>query len=120
MTRKDYMNGKVTHEEYYASVAKMAGVSFVGSDPAFLRKVRRALDRGDEHLNSIPLRVWDMYGAGAQIATAPAFEAHGDFWSIAGGCCVAKTMARRAAMAFGSRVDRPTFDARLMDGEVQS
>ncbi len=79
MTRKDYMDGKVTHQEYYSSVAKMAGISYKGSSE--LPRIRAALDQGDEHLNSIRLSDWDIRAFSNRRHTAPALKAHGDGWS---------------------------------------
>ena len=62
-TRADYMAHRVSHADYYRALAKTAGVSYSNADPAFLRRVKAALSSGDEHLNSIPLRVWDRHRA---------------------------------------------------------
>lgn len=103
MTRKDYMDGKVSFEEYYRSVARAAGISFASASVGLLDRVERALAAGDKHLNTIPLSLWDSYAIVAQHATAPAFKAHGDGWSLAGGVCVAKQAAKDAAVARRSR-----------------
>lgn len=94
-TRADYLNKVVTFEQYYRAIAKDAGVAF--HPGSFLDRVKRALARGDEHLTSVPLAEWDSFSRGARQATAPAFKRHGDFWSLAGGVCVAKQAARDAA-----------------------
>lgn len=95
-SRADYLAGRVTFEEYYRAIAKESGVSFRNSP--MLPKVARALANGDEHLNTIRLAEWDSIGIMGKSSTAPVFKAHGDFWSIAGGCCVAKQAAKDAAM----------------------
>ncbi len=94
-TRAEYLNKTVSFEDFYRAIAKDAGISFAGSD--ILPRVKRALASGDEHLNTIPLATWDIYAGAAKHATAPAFKAHGDSWSIAGGVCVAKQAAKDAA-----------------------
>ena len=95
-TRADYMNNLVTFAEYYRAIAKDAGISFKNS--TMLPCIKRALANGDEHLNTIRLSEWDVLSICAKHATAPAFKAHGDWWSIAGGVCVAKQAAIDAAM----------------------
>jgi hypothetical protein len=95
-TRKDYMDGKVDFAEYYRSIAKSLGLSYSNADATFMTRVRQALANGDEHLNTIPLAVWDQRGA-AIINPAPAFKAHGDGVSLAGLVCVVKQAARDAA-----------------------
>ncbi len=98
MTRKDYMDGKVTHEEYYSSVAKAAGINLRGWD--MLPRIKESLAKGDHHLNHVKgygLHAWDAMAISAKPNISPAFKAHGDFWSLAGGVCVAKQAAREAA-----------------------
>jgi hypothetical protein len=97
MTRQDYMERRVTHREYYASVAKDAGVAF--HDGPFIERVRKALAAGDEHLNTIPLDEWDRRASGPTPHLSSAFKRHGDFWSLAGAVCVLKEAAKQAAEA---------------------
>lgn len=96
-TRADYMGGKVTHREFYRAVAETAGI--IVTDAKLIDRVKRALADGDEHLNTIPLGEWDMMAVSAQSwgGLHSAFKAHGDGYSLAGGVCLFKTMARVAA-----------------------
>ncbi len=96
-TRSDYMAGQCSHAEFYRAVNKTAG--FIITDPRLLDRVRKALASGDEHLNTIPLRIWDGVAVNAQAALSRAFKAHGDFYSLAGGVCCAKQAARDALCA---------------------
>jgi hypothetical protein len=97
MTRKDYMDGVVSFEQYYTTIAEESGVSFKNAD--IIPCVVRALANGDEHLNSIPLSTWHSYAIYEKPATSPVFKVHGDSWSLAGGVCVAKQAAKNAAKA---------------------
>lgn len=94
-TRQDYMNKLVSHADYYRAIYREAHISYVNSD--MLPRIKAALADGDEHLNTIPLWIWD----GMSICTArilrPVFKAHGDFYSIAGGICAHKQAAIDAA-----------------------
>jgi hypothetical protein len=67
ITRKDYMDGRATHADYYRGVYQDAHISYVGS--ALLPVIKAALEKGDEHLNTIPLGLWD---ARSELNKAPA------------------------------------------------
>lgn len=94
-TRKDYMTGKVNHKTYYETLASEAGISYANSEA--LPRIRQALKDGDEHLNSIPLGLWDSLAVKNRRITAPVLKAHGDFWSLAGSVCIQKAAAKKAA-----------------------
>jgi hypothetical protein len=98
ITRKDYLDGKATHAEYYRAVAKTAGVSYRKADSAFLQRVRAALDEGDEHLNTISLDEWDARAWSLLPTVRYAFLEHGEQFSLAGGVCLCKQAARDAAI----------------------
>lgn len=91
-TRKDYMEKRVSHREYYASIARASGIHFPESP--FIARVRAALASGDKHLNTIPLAEWDMMAA---HRTNWAYGIHGDARSKAGDVCTLKEAARQAA-----------------------
>ena len=58
--------GDIEHAEKYEDVATDIGVNELKKlIPASPEKIRKALERGDKHLNTIPLRKWDA--AAAQI-----------------------------------------------------
>lgn len=100
MTRDEYMSSPTpeAHRQYYGEIAEEAGVKFHPHfDQTFLDKVRSALTNGDEHLNSISLSVWENLGYFHHRKIDAAFRVRGDFWSMAGGVCVVKEAARRAA-----------------------
>lgn len=105
MNRSDYMNGAVSFDDYYRSIAHAAHVSFAQSDK--LADIKAALARGDEHLNSVPgmpLNVWDMRGA--MLAYSPAYRAalkdHGEIDSMAVRVCVLKAAAVDGATTEGA------------------
>ena len=98
MKRKDYLEGKVTHQEYYEAVAEKLGISFTESK--LLPKIRKALEEGDYYLNSISLATWDNLAYSyidknhAMLVFQNEFE---DWWSLAGHVCALKAAARRDA-----------------------
>ena len=86
LTRKDYMSGKCSFHEYYLAIAKTAGIS--RAPKHIMERVRKSTD---EHYNDIPLGVWNSLSFSNY---RKAFEAHGDFPSMAGLVCLWKTVAR--------------------------
>jgi len=94
MTRKQYLDGVCSHEDYYGEIADAAHIK--GSAIA-LDRVKAALKAGDVHLNSIPLREWDAWGAAVARVVRQPLEERGDFVTAAGLVCIVKTAARRAA-----------------------
>ena len=94
-SRADHMNGTVDFATYYRAVARTAGINYAHAEPAFLARVKAALDKRDEHLNTIPLGEGDRRGAGL-FGIAKAFKAHGDCDSLAGRVCLLKQAARDA------------------------
>lgn len=95
MDRKDYMEHRATHREYYGSIVKEAGIVFPADHPLVVAGAQ-ALSRGDEHMNTIPLSRWDDEAARRQAYINRALREHGDFWSMAGGVCVMKEAVRQA------------------------
>lgn len=52
--------GDVEHAKKYEEVSRRIGIDVLAQlVPASPEKVRKALERGDKHLNTIPLRKWD-------------------------------------------------------------
>ena len=89
INRKEYLSGRVTFEEYYREVNRLAGIKF-GADHWAVIEAKEALVNGDVHLNSIPLRDWDMMAAAASRSLSLALKELGDFYSMAGGVCALK------------------------------
>lgn len=95
--RTEYMNGEITHEIYYQSIADTAGIDWRTCSE--IGRIRQALSNGDQHLNTIPLAWWD-YKASDPIIIARlrrAMKLHGDFYSLTGAVCVLKQAAKKAA-----------------------
>ena len=94
-TRDDMMSNKVTFEEYYTSVAKVAHIDFEYS--GYMPDIRDALAKGDYHLNNIPLEMWAQMALMVKAAIKKSLERHSDFYSTAGAVCTLKQAARNAA-----------------------
>ncbi len=97
-TRADYMEKRVSHQDYYAAIAREAGISYADSEK--LPEIIAALEAGDEHLNTIPLRWWDaraVYGVYVMDAALKKFP--GEIYSLSTSVCAHKAAARAAALA---------------------
>ena len=96
MTRKDYMENRITHLEYYGNVARIAGIRF---SEEFLTRCDKALMAGDEHLNTIPLSTWDMMGAAWRVRIASALKQVNNTGgvSLSDLVCTLKSAAKREA-----------------------
>jgi len=89
-TRKDYMEKRCTHREYYAQFVtdeiRQHVAKHIGTD-----QLRASTD---EHLNDIPLRRWDhlplFYKSDHEKVRAA-----GDWISPAGAVCIYKEAARQ-------------------------
>ncbi len=87
-TRKDYLDGKVTHAAYYAQFVtdhtRGLVATYIGID-----RIKRSQD---EHLNDIQLAEWDRI---PHAFDGDALKDAGDFLSMAGWVCIAKEAARQ-------------------------
>jgi hypothetical protein len=81
MKRQDYLDGHVTHSQYYRSIYKALGITFL---------VGRAAK-----MQTSPLAAWDALAA-SYVDKARAFQVfrdHGDVWNSAGMVCAYKQCA---------------------------
>jgi hypothetical protein len=105
--RDEYMSGKISHDDYYAAIAKEFSpyslASALNLASIEVDAVRLAIKSADKPLNTIPLAKWDkaaaILGYNMQSNTVSygivnAFKKHGDGPSLAGIVCVLKVAAR--------------------------
>lgn len=90
ITRKQYLNGEVSHHDYYAQFGKHL-VSLVGS--------RFGIDRikasTDPHFNDIPLNKWDNLAITVRMTVGRMLaEANGGGVSLSDCVCSAKAAAQ--------------------------
>ena len=89
-TRKQYMEGECTHNQYYDQ--------FVTQDlkNAVLRSIpeKQIVMSRDESFNDIPLRSWDWL-ARLNPVEPKKFKELGDFTTMAGQICALKAAARQ-------------------------
>lgn len=97
-TRKDYLDKKCSHFEYYRETPADAGVSYRNANSKFMERVRACLDEGDIHLNRIPLTEWDVRAVSLlqNFTLNNAFRSRGDYPTQAGLVCLVKQAARDA------------------------
>ena len=88
-TRKEYLNGSCTHQEYYGQFVspgtKRRVITGIGKE--------RILSSECPHFNDIPLVIWDRIVH--MLPVAMSFESVGDYATQAGLVCTAKEAARQ-------------------------
>ena len=88
-TRRDYLENKCSHDEYYAQ--------FVNEEvkSTLLQNIPKdeILQSKDEHFNDIPLKRWDALPLSK--GTADELRAKGDYPTLAGKVCIYKAAARQ-------------------------
>ena len=97
ITRKDYLNGKYNHRQYYGQFVndnvKLMVIDKIG--------IKRILNSKDEHFNDIPITIWDNiglpYGIGELLKSAQ------DFYTLAGQVCILKESARQIKEKYGEK-----------------
>jgi len=86
ITRKQYMDGAASHDEYFQQFATDAGRAWVLSAIG----KQRLMQSTDQHFNDIPLELWDMFPYTPRALMRQA----GDYPTLAGAVCIAKAIAR--------------------------
>ena len=93
-TRKQYMGGECSHEEYYSQFVTDGILDMV--EQSIGRDAIKAAS-WDKHFNSIPLGRWDCLAGRVNACAAQKLRECGDGLSLAGGVCIAKAAARMIA-----------------------
>lgn len=88
-TRRDYLKGHCSYDEYYLQFLNPALVDFIR------KKIGTETILKTNNLNDIPLHVWDelIFHIKALIQSDVIIETQ-EGWSIATGVCVAKRAAK--------------------------
>lgn len=87
--REDYVNGKVTHRDYYGQfVTPEAKAIVITSIP-----VELLIASTDRHFNDIPLQEWDRMPAPRFLNEK--MKRCGDYLTLAGKVCILKEAARQ-------------------------
>jgi len=87
ITRKQFLDGQATLDEYYQQFITDAGRAWV----IYTMGRDRLLKSKDKSFNDIPLALWDLY----PFTPGERMRAAGDFPTLAGAVCIAKTIARQ-------------------------
>lgn len=85
------------HHAYYLQLAQMSGLG-ARSLPTSLDKIRTAL-KSDEHLNNIPLQLWDSAALNRKSMMSDHIakceeSRHKGLWSLGDGVCILKALAK--------------------------
>lgn len=84
--RKRYMEGSLTHQEYYLWLA-----DFIGATKKHVPFSQEQINNSkDEHLNDLPMAVWDRQ----DFTIRRLAYAKGLAWSQSDTVCVLKTLAK--------------------------
>ncbi|MEQ8237973.1 MAG: hypothetical protein RIA69_02115 [Cyclobacteriaceae bacterium] len=89
-TRTQFLNKEITFREYYSQFVNEQFIKRVVSTIGHNQLIKA---KDSDHLNDIPLRLWDAIGAPAD--TREKMKLCGDFLSLAGCVCIAKEAARQ-------------------------
>lgn len=94
--RLRYLNGEITHQEYYQAIAEEVGLSYK-YNAELIAWGKSALENGDAHFNGKRLPFWDRLGIWARNnpRVHQAFKKRGDSVSYAGIVCLVKAALRR-------------------------
>lgn len=96
-TRQDYLEKKVTHDEYYSQFVTDYMVQTVSASIG-IEKLKEAY-KEDGHLNNIPLVVWDRLAFSCcqdNHTLRVKLKGSGDSYTMATGVCIMKMAARIA------------------------
>lgn len=88
--RKDYIDGKVSHSDYYGQFLDKDVLDGIKRDVG----LERIVASKSEHFDDIPLAVWDFLPCLRSNDINEKLIECGDFPSMAGLCCIAKEGAR--------------------------
>ena len=98
LTRKDYMampysdcraEMNARHRQYYGQFVTPATISLVVAAIG----AKRIRESTDPNMNDIPLSMWDSLVPG--LPGSGKFKEAGDYYTLAGGVCLAKEAARQ-------------------------
>lgn len=96
-TRTQYLNGEISHFDYYAQFVDGRVKNIVRDKLAqtgHLKNLKQKLS-DDKNLNNIPLWFWDGFSQSINTAeVAGKMKQAGDFLTLAGIVCLAKTAAK--------------------------
>lgn len=92
-TRSDYLENRCSHREYYAQFVTPT-ITLLVKARLSKQAIKAALAK-DEHLNSIPLAVWDTITRNGHNCPAELMRSAGDCPSMAGGVCIAKEAVKQ-------------------------
>lgn len=86
--RKLYMDGKMTHDDFYCWLADRLGVTIADLNVT----TDKLLASKDEHFNDISLTLWDRNDSYIRLRAQREGKRS---WSLSDSVCVAKAVARR-------------------------
>ncbi len=89
ITRKDYLEGRATHSEYYGQFVSERHFAVLNLEH---EKIKNSTDK---HFNDIPLKFWQELALRASTYTTTKMIEAGDYLTLAGAVCIIKEAARQ-------------------------
>lgn len=90
-TRKDYLDKKCSHKEYYDQFVNVEILSYIKA--ALGDRIRKSTD---PHFNDIPIGTWDCRVETIHLLVSKdLIRETGQGWSLSSGVSIAKAAARR-------------------------
>jgi hypothetical protein len=90
-TRKDYLDGNCTHQEYYSQFVT-DGIKRLVTQNFDIKTLQKQFEK-DEYFNGMELRLWDKLTHLFQCNKVMC--EHGDYATLAGRVCILKEAARQ-------------------------
>lgn len=97
-TRKQYLDGECTHEDYYNQFCDSWTETVILS--RYNIRFLREKFSDDENLNNIPLALWDnmAYGLMMSLELNKKMRKHGDYPTVSGCVCILKQSVRNIVL----------------------
>ena len=99
-TRKDYLDGKCTHSEYYSQYVENTNAAKDLVLTFWDEKTLFEAYKKDKYLNSLPIKDWDDLAYRLKIGPWLTFSELGDMNTLSSRVCVLKETARHIIKAY--------------------
>lgn len=101
-TRKDYLDGKCTHSDYYSQMVENTDAKRLVLSIWDEKTLSEAYEKC-EYLNSLPIKTWDELANRLVIGPYLTFSQLGDMNTLSSRVCVLKEAARQIIKDYKNR-----------------
>ena len=102
-TRKDYLDGKCTHSEYYSQYVENTDAKGLVLSFWDEKTLSEAYEK-DEHFNSLSIKRWDELAERLTIGPWLTFSELGDMNTLSSRVCVLKEAARHIIKEYQQKI----------------